>query len=146
MLVLRSLHIRESNEVMILKKFILMLLVLLFTVPMLMLVSCAQKSVLQTATGASGKELKAIEEHLHNHGIRYISIESSENPITEGMDSEYWEAFDLKDEDGFTYLLFLRKSDKSFEALLNEKNEVIEGLVDNASLPQFPMFQEQNMN
>ena len=122
------------------KKLILILFVLLFAVQMLMLVSCAQKSVLQTVTGASGKELKAIEEHLNDHDIHYIAIEPSENPITEGMDNEYWEAFDISDEDGSSYLLFLRKSDKSFEALLNDKNEVIDGLVDNASLPQFPEF------
>ena len=127
----------KGNEVIILKKFILILLVLLFAIQMLMLVSCAQKSILQTVTGASGKELKAIEKLLDVHDIHGVSIEPSENPVTEGMRDD-WEAFDLNDEDGSTYLLFLRKSDTSFEALLNDKNELVEGLVDSKSLPALP--------
>ncbi|MDD6045894.1 MAG: M56 family metallopeptidase [bacterium] len=95
------------------------------------------EALLKEGTGAQGKYLDYLKTLFADLEIDIRTISESDNSIVEEMDDEHYEAFDVHDKDGREYLLLLRKEDKSFEALLDDANNVLYGLVDNGMLPKY---------
>lgn len=95
------------------------------------------EALLKEEVGASGEYLDYLKTLFAGLKIDILSISKSDNLILAGMDNEYYEAFDVHGKDGREYLLLLRKEDRSFEAILDDENQVLYGLVDNAMLPKF---------
>ena len=92
-------------------------------------------SLLQQVTGATANQSKIVDEFIVAASVEYDKITVSMNPLTEGMD-ENWEAYDLTSEEGNTYLLIVRKSDKDFTALIDSDNKLLAGIIDNGILPK----------
>jgi len=92
------------------------------------------QSQLQKITGATHEQAERVEFYLAECGISYQTIANSINPITEGMDTD-WQAYDLLTEDGFSYVLILRKSDNDFTAILDHEGRLISGIIDNRVTP-----------
>ena len=113
------------------KVFLFILLICLF-------VSCGtnESLSLKETIGATEDQTTLIQEILERNEIYYSSIDVSNNPITKGME-ELWEAYDLIDNKGSKYLLILGKSDKSFTAILDENNNIVEGMIDTGVLPKW---------
>ncbi|MGE4484109.1 MAG: M56 family metallopeptidase [Oscillospiraceae bacterium] len=92
------------------------------------------QSQLQKITGATNEQAEQLELRLAECGVSYQTIAYSVNPITEGMGTD-WQAYDLVTEDGFSYVLILRKSDNDFTAVLDNKGRIISGNIDSAVTP-----------
>ena len=111
----------------------------LMTIITFMFSSCSTKSEFQKEINATSKQSKSIENILEQLDINYNSdtvVNTSNNDIVDGMDKA-WEAYDLTNKDGSTYLLILRKSDKDFTAVLDSENKILSGIIDNGILPNF---------
>lgn len=89
---------------------------------------------LQKITGATDEQAEQIKTQLAECGVSYQTIDYSVNPITEGMGID-WQAYDLVTEDGFSYVLVLRKSDNDFTAVLDNKGRLISGEIDSGVTP-----------
>lgn len=101
--------------------------------------------ILSTACGASpvqekmemtDKQFSELEDYLiAETGIVLIDANASVNPVVEDI-GDGFQAFDVQTDNGQTYLLIIDDTSKGFVAILDENNEIINGLVDRGVLPK----------
>lgn len=106
-------------------------------VMMSMLTIACSPSPLQEKLEMTGEQLRDLEKYLlAETGIVLVDAVPSENPIVEDI-GEGFLAYDVQTYGGQNCLLIIGDENKSFVAILDENDSMINGLIDRGVLPTY---------
>ena len=91
---------------------------------------------LRKATGLDEEQCRYIDEVLEDFGFSYDLVSTSDNKLLKGMDKAY-KGYDLRNNNGETYLLIARKDGEDFVAILDSRGELVDGVIDTEVLPSW---------
>lgn len=99
--------------------------------------NCLQPSPLQEKLEMTGEQFRDLEKYLlAETGIVLVDAVPSENPIVEDI-GEGFLAYDVQTDGGQNCLLIIGDENKSFVAILDENDSMINGLIDRGVLPTY---------